>query len=210
MATSNDTMEVNCPAGQEYCKINTLLLYPQLEYNDYVLEIDLQVESSIASLVDGILFGAKLENPQFTNSLLAFRYFWFGFSLISLLVYSVFYAHSRKNELTFEHHFILVLSISLVFFNDPIFAVTVFYPSKVSAVFSTIFVMQFVALLTVFWVIMWRRMHFEGAKRTSNMCGWMSILIGLIMFIVLTVGGSVASVYSRFEPGVQANTELHN
>lgn len=207
MATSNDTIQVQCPAGQVYCNSNTLLLYPQLEYNDYLLEIELQVDTSIASLVDGILFSAEIENPQFTNSLLAFRYVWLGVSIISLIFYAVFYGRSRKDQLTFEHHFILGLSISLVFFNDPIFAVTVFYPSIVSAVFSTIFVMQFIALLTVFWMVMWRRMHFEGAKRTSNLCGWMSVSIGFLLFILLTIGGSVASVYSRFEPGVQANTE---
>ena len=207
VANSNDTITVNCPAGAEYCDINNMLLYPQLQYQNYLLQVQLQLDATVSGLVDGILFGAKVQNPPFTIFLVVFRYICFGISVLSFLVYALFYCQSEKRYLTFEHKAILLLSFSLVFFNDPIFGVTLFDPSIVSAVFSTIFVMQFVAILIAFWITMWKRMATEGAARQTRKCGWLAIILGIIIFSMLTISGSLASVYSRFDPGVQANTE---
>lgn len=203
---SNDTMNVNCPAKSAYCDSNVLLLYPQLDFDNYLLEIDIFIDPAFTNLIDGIVFDGKTQNSEFTNYLIIFRYLWFGISILALMVYSCFYCKSTKSNLTFEHHFIMILSVSLVFFNDPFFAATLFKPSVTLAVLSTIFVVQFVSLLVFFWVVMWRRMHLEPVSQTTNQSGVLPISISLLFFILLAVAGCLASVYSRFEPGVHANT----
>lgn len=206
VVTSNDTLSVNCRSRKEYCDTNHLLLYPQLDFPNYLLEISLNIDPSIASLIDGIKFSAETQNIPFTNFLVIFRYLWLGISFVSFLIYFWFYCRAGMKKLTFEHHFILILSISLFFFNDPIFAVTLFRPSIASAVFSTIFVTQFISFLILFWIIMWRRMSSETVEPSTKQINFINLFLGFLIFVMLTVACSVASVYSRFQPGVHANT----
>jgi hypothetical protein len=204
--TSNDTLQVICDPLEEYCETNVLLIYPQLDYQNYLIEIEFEVDPNLHTLVDGMAFGGRTQNPRFTMYLIVYRYILLGISVLALLSYLWFYCRTPASQLTFEHKFILLLSLSLVFFNDPIFAVTVFKPSIGAAVFSTIFVMQFMGFLVVFWVAMWRRMHHEMVMRTSNQADWVAWGTGLLIFILLTVAGCSASVYTRLEPTMHIYT----
>lgn len=203
-------MDINCPANNEYCDTNMFLIYPQLDFSRYKIEIQLNIETSHLSLVDGISFRIRSQNPEFTRFLVTFRYVWLGISILSLIAYFWFYCRAGIKKMTFEHNFILILSISLVFFNDPIFGATLFKPSIAGAVLSTLFVTQFISLLIVFWIIMWRRMHLESVSISTNQIGLIPLFLGLLVFVLLSVAGCVASVYSRFEPGVHANTSYIN
>jgi hypothetical protein len=208
--SSNDTMIINCPAKKEFCDPNLMILYPQIDYYYYKLEIYLYADVAELALVDGVKFTARSQNPKFTNFLLIFRYVWFAVSILGLFGYTWFYCRSGVRKMTFEHHYILILSISLVFFNDPIFGITLFYPSIATSIFSTVFVTQFVALLILFWIIMWRRMHLESVAMRTSQIGILQIFIAFLIFAMLSIATCVASVYSRLEPGVHANTSFFN
>lgn len=197
---NTDHFQVNCPARQEYCDTNVLVMYPQLEYPNYKIEIEFLLDPQLNSLVDGMVFNGRTQNPKFTAFLMAFRYTLFAVSVLALLVYGFFYCRQPSNHLTFEHKFILLLSASLCFFNDPIFGITIMKPTIAAAVFSTLFVMQFIGLLVVFWVAMWRRMHMETVSPTTAQANWAAWLLGFIVFVLLTVAGSASSVYTRLDP----------
>lgn len=179
-----------------------LLIYPQLNYPHYLIRVEFQLEPQLNSLVDGMVFGGRTQNPKFTAFLMAYRYTLFALSVLAFLVYCVFYCRQPANQLTFEHRFILLLSISLMFFNDPIFGITIMHPTVAAAVFSTIFVMQFVGLLVVFWVAMWRRMHTETVLATTAQANWAAWLLGTIVFVMLTIAGAASAVYTRLDPSV--------
>lgn len=199
---SSDRMEVVCPPLEEFCETNVLLIYPQLDYKNYMIEIEFEQDSTLNTMVDGMSFGARLQNPKFLAFLIVFRYIMFGISVVVLAAYAAFYCRTPAHQLTFEHRFIMLLAVSLVIFNDPIFAVTIFKPSIAAASFSTIFVAQFLGLLVTFWVAMWRRMHREPVNRLTRQADWLAWLLGFLVFAMLTIAGAAASVYTRLDPGV--------
>lgn len=200
--TSNDTLTVVCESLSEYCQTNVLILYPQINFPNYKMEVTFTVDPNLNSLVDGIAFRGRTQNPRFTTYLVVYRYVLLGISVLCLLSYLWFYCRHPASQLTAEHRFIGLLSVSLVLFNDPIFAVTLFKPSIGAAVFSTIFVMQFIGLIVVFWVTMWRRMHSETVLRTTRQADWASWGLGFLVFAMLTIAGCAASTYTRLNPSV--------
>lgn len=206
VVNTNTTIQVNCPQGQEYCDTNVLILYPELEFRNYMITVQFMLDPSISQLVDGILFSGKTQNDKYTTYLMVYRYVLLAISILFCLAYVVFYCKTPKTQITFEHRFILLLSLSVVIFNDPVFAVTIFSPTIAAATFSVIFVMQFVGFLVVFWIVMWRRMHREPVSSSSKEANWMAWLLGFIVFVMLTIAGSAASVYTRIDPGVHPYT----
>lgn len=180
------------------------MIYPQLDHRNYLIEIEFDVDPTLNSLVDGMVFQGRTQNPKFTQFLIIFRYVLLGVSVLALLVYMVFYCRIPLSQYTFEHKAILLLSLSLVLFNDPIFAVTIFRPTIGAASVSTIFVMQFVGLLVWFWVAMWRRMHREAVNRNTKQADWVAWLLGFLVFAMLTIACAAGSVYTRLNPGFHA------
>lgn len=202
LLNTNDTLEVVCRPLEQYCDTNILIIYPQLNNRNYLIEIDFDVDPTLNSLVDGMLFGGRTQNPKFTSFLIIFRYVLLGLSFLALLVYMVFYCRVPLSQITFEHKAILLLSFSLFLFNDPIFALTIFKPTIGAAAVSTIFVMQFIGFLVWFWVAMWRRMHRETVNRTTNQADWIAWGLGFLVFGMLTVACAAGAVYTRLDPGV--------
>ena len=50
-------------------------------------------------------------------------------------------------KLALEQKMIMVLSVLLVMFNDPLYPVTILYPNKASSYFSVFFVVNFIIFL---------------------------------------------------------------
>ena len=85
------------------------------------------------------------------------RYTFFALSSLGLIFYGLFFIRIPKNLRTFEHKYILLLSVSLVIFNDPFYLLTIYKAGPTMAFFSTFFVVQFITFLIIFWVVMIRR-----------------------------------------------------
>jgi len=208
IVSSNDTLKVFCPKHEAYCDTNRFLLYPQLDYIGYLLEVHFEIDDSLLSITDAVRFAGSTQNPPFTDFLLYFRYSFTILSFIGLLLYCIHICRAPGADITFEHRMILALSVFLVLFNDPLFAATLFRPSSALAVVSTLFVTLFASSLVVFWMVMYRRIVTEVLEKNTKQCGWVSYIFGLILFCILSVASGLRSVYARFEPGVHPSTSL--
>jgi hypothetical protein len=60
---------------------------------------------------------------------------------------------------------IAILSVLLVFFNDPFYTITVLQPNKVSSYFSVFFVINFVIFLIFLWIIFLDRIYYEDGQK---------------------------------------------
>lgn len=136
------------------------------------------------------------------------RYTFFALSSLGLIFYGLFFIRIPKNLRTFEHKYILLLSVSLVIFNDPFYLLTIYKAGPTMAFFSTFFVVQFITFLIIFWVVMIRRIHKEPVRVGTKLLDRYSLIIGSIGFILYLVTGMIASMVYRFNPGFHANTEF--
>lgn len=73
------------------------------------------------------------------------------------------------DERILEQKMIAVLSVLLVLFNDPLYAVTVLFPNKVSSYFSVLFVTNFIVFLFFTWIIFLERIKLEGVLKEINL-----------------------------------------
>lgn len=81
------------------------------------------------------------------------------------MVYMVMLRRVPKGEKIVEQKMIAILSVLLVFFNDPFYPITVMYPNKASSYFSVFFVINFVVFLIFFWIIFLDRMYYEDGQK---------------------------------------------
>jgi len=93
-------------------------------------------------------------NRSFTKFSLFVRYFFLILSVLGGVFYLVFFFKVPKELRTFENKYIAVLSVLLVFFNEPLYYFTVYSANTFFAIFSVFSVVLFAAFLLVFWLVM--------------------------------------------------------
>lgn len=121
----------------------------------------MDIDKTYASVLSKFSFFITTQNKAFTYFSLVLRYILLGLSFFGLCFYAYMYYKMDSSTRTFEHKYILLLSISLFFFNDPWYAATLLHTRMLNALFSTITVTQFVGFLVFFWIVMMRRIHSE-------------------------------------------------
>lgn len=148
------------------------------------------------------MFFVNRSNPSFTFFLLVVRYWLLGIALIGFGFYLNFYLNSSKTNLTFEHHYIMILSIGLLMMNDPLSAATILIGTPVFVVFSTIYVTLFLSLILFFWTLMYTRIHSEIDKKETNLVNCWNISYSFAFFIFLTSVFVSVAISSRSDPGL--------
>jgi hypothetical protein len=204
---NEDKVRIVCPEGSEYCNDNLFLLYPQITAPGYKFIITLMLEPHHNSILEAMSFFIYASNPTYTTYLMALRYTLLALSVITFAIYTCYYIKSPVELRTFEHRYILMLSIALIFFNDPFYALTILKSNPFWAVLSTLFVTTFVSLLVFFWMIMVRRIHLEPSSVHTKLTNPFTIAIGIFFFVIITVPAILASIYSRFNPSLHFNAE---
>jgi hypothetical protein len=204
---NEDKLRIFCPEDSSVCNDNLFILYPQISHKGYIIRISVEIPDSLVGLGDSFVFWATTSNPAFTTFLLALRYTLVSLSIVSLLIYAVCFFRSPAHIRTFEHRFILLLSATLVLFNDPLYAVTILKSNQLSAILSTVFVTSFVCLLVFFWMIMVRRIHIEPSSVHTSLIKVYSVSLGALFFAIITVPGIIASIYTRFNPSLHFSAE---
>lgn len=184
-----------------------LFLFPDLQHENYKLVINLEVDNSLAQVFDEIFFYVSYSNSSFTVFLIAFRSFLLVLSILTGCLYLRFYTSISKDSVTFEHRFIGILSIALIFLNDPIYVVSVLYGYLPLVVISTSYIAMFFSLVLFFNLVMYKRMHAEIDKKETNLITDLNIATAAAVFILLASILIVLAVYSRFDPTVNVATE---
>lgn len=106
-------------------------------------------------------------NPKFTVFSIVIRYVYFVFSVLGLVLYAARYRRVPKEELILEQKMILILSILLIMFNDPLYPVTILFPNRASSYFSVFFIVNFIIFLLFLWIMFLDRIFYEdGQKKT--------------------------------------------
>ena len=201
-------MEVKCNKNQIYCANNIfLLIYPKEKVEVYKIEIEINIPMDFKDGIKSIYFFANMVDPKYTNFLLILRYTCLVISVFFGILYFKFYFSIENSLLTFEHKFIFLLSICLIFFNDPFYALTILKSEFSLTLLSNFFVIGFISILILFWIVMIQRMYKESVMITSNLLNKKNIFFSFIIFCLLMSVSMIANVFSRFYPGFHLNAE---
>ena len=135
----------------------------------FVLFIETDIALANITNVEKVEPEIMVVNPKFTDFSIAIRYVFFVLSIIGVVVYGARFKKVPKSEKILEQKMIMVLSVLLVMFNDPLYPVTVLYPNKASSYFSVFFVINFVIFLLFLWIIFLDRIYYEDGKKETQL-----------------------------------------
>jgi hypothetical protein len=82
---------------------------------------------------------------------------------------------------------IVILSVLLGFFNDPLYPVTILYPNKASSYFSVFFVINFIVFLLFLWILFLDRIYYEDGQKETQLLNWKRfayIIVTNVLFLV--------------------------
>lgn len=200
-------INVRCEEQSSLCNDNLLFILPNLDFENYRVVINLHVDPLLVGLFDSVYFYLTTSNRNFSRFLIIFRSILLFISLVFGGVYLSFYARAAADTLTFEHHFILILSAALVFLNDPVYSLSVLYGYVPLVVLSTMYVAVFFSLVLLFNLVMYKRMHAEIDQAHTNLLTNLNISTASAAFMFLATLLIVLAVYSRFDPTVNIETQ---
>lgn len=175
-------------------------MYPFLTQNQYSLEIQFDLDEKQTEIFSGISYNLITINKDYNISVISIRMLLLVLSLLNLISYIFFYRETNRISRTFEHKFILIMSFSLVFFNDPIFILTTLFPSITLISISTISITQFFTIVSFFWLVLWNRIHSETNQINTKNISVINILISFLLFISLTSFMGFVDVLDTFYP----------
>ena len=200
--TTDSRVSVHCEKGGNVCQDNLLALYPSVTHPNVRFYVKVALDKLFEGIIESMKFYMYTSNPEYTFYLLGLRYSLLLVSIIGLISYFFFFKNLQPSNRTFEHKYILVLSIALIALNDPFYALTVFHNSPQLTTLSTISVSLFISLLLFFWMVMFPRINYEHNKISTGFASVMTIAVAFVLFIFLTMLLLIHSVYSRYNPSI--------
>ena len=205
---ANHKLKVNCGQGNNYCDQNLFLLFnPQHKDDVYKVIINIEIPFFLESSVSGVYFFGRTINGTYTKFLVYLRYICLLFSVVFGYFYFTSLYKLPKPLVTFEHKFIAVLSIFLIFFNDPLFYFQILGDSIILSIYTTFSIVIFISLLIFFWIIMIQRIYKENVKIDSHLLNKTNILIFTSLFIILLITCMVMLIIAKVDPGFHLNAE---
>eukprot|EP01017_Pseudomicrothorax_dubius_P034233 TRINITY_DN4669_c0_g1_i4.p1 TRINITY_DN4669_c0_g1~~TRINITY_DN4669_c0_g1_i4.p1 ORF type:complete len:464 (+),score=84.96 TRINITY_DN4669_c0_g1_i4:141-1532(+) len=203
----NHLINFKCTRGQRLCESKMILYLPRIQRDAYQVIIKITNTDEVSWMVQDIQFRFIYMYQKYAQYLLILKYMFFFVSVIALLLYYKFLKKINPSDRIFEQKMLLVLSIALVLFNDPFFAVTLLYPSFLSALFSTVFVTSFYCLLLLFWLCQFERICTENDKKgTKTMKPWKVVLI-LVVWFTLVISYTILSYTYQQDPATNYESE---
>ena len=82
---------------------------------------------------------------------------------------------------------VFVLSILLIFFNDPIYPVTVLTGNKAASYFSVFFIITFTIYLLFFWIFLLDRILYEDGQKKTELMNWKRVLYFVLTYVITLV-----------------------
>lgn len=145
------TQTIKCAADNSKCETIFLGYEPYLDYSTYDVMILFENWSRVDNWISEVNVIVRSVTPSFSRYQLAVKYSFLGASLLSSICYLYQVLRLQVTHWTSETRILVLLSLSIVFFNDPLFLGSLITPTLAFTVISVLSVLQFVMLLAYFW-----------------------------------------------------------
>ena len=158
-------LKTDCYPGKEtFCGPITLFYNPTLSVSgSYTVSLRSELDHDFEHMVKGYKLEFVTGDPSFITFMSKLKIFSFICSLIFFLVFYKKLQGIPKNMVVKEQKMIFTLSVLLLFYNDPFYAIILYHPSFVSVLLTTIFDTAFFAYMLYFWMVVYERMYTENS-----------------------------------------------
>lgn len=208
-ALQNHMLSLKCRANDDLCEGNNfLVIYPEDDYQVIKIEITIYKTFNQYIQINGINFYAKTIDKNFIQFLLLLRLVCLVVSTIFGISYLMFLQKIPRVLRTFEHEYIAVLSIFLVFFNNPFYGFALIHNNLLSILVGNILVISFLSLVIFFWYLMMQRIHKETIMIGTNLVNKKNKAIFLVIYLLLLFYSLAINLLSKYYPGLHLDSEF--
>ncbi|CAD8107305.1 unnamed protein product [Paramecium sonneborni] len=194
----------------QICDSTVLLYIPILDYHDYLFVINFQQQYALPNSTNIQLYleGVTV-NPNYSNSVLGIRYTFFAFSLITFSLFVHRISKLAFQNWVIEQKFVTVLSFLLPWFNDPLYAITLLIPNRITAVIGVIFFSNFICCLFLYWLVLYHRIVIENGTKNSTALTKCKVIVCLLLWLFFVVSYSIL-VIQYFKDPTSSFDDLHH
>lgn len=175
----------------EKCDERWILYIPEITFKHVMFRIEFENGKDLKQKID--LKGASFIyiNNKYTNFLLAVKYSFMAISLITCIAYFWRLKKLAQAHWVIEQKFILTLSVMLIMFNDPFYALTLLNPNMAGAFFSVLWIVNFLVTLFIFWIVALKRIVEDNANKITKSFNIKLMIFGTFswLFLLLTYVG---------------------
>lgn len=134
--------------------------------------------------------------------MIAIRYVFMVFSILTAIGYYLKLRKVKRDNWVVEQAVVLLLSFLLPFFNDPLYAITMLAPNRVTAIIGVLFFSNFICSLILYWLILYDRIVKENGEVKTSVVTWQKFLVCGILWVFFVVGYSILAMKYYEDPSV--------
>lgn len=180
------TFPVTCKADTRLCSSVFLGYEPYVEFKTYDLMIELTNWRMVDRWMNEIDVKVKSVAKSFSLYQLVVKSCFFLAAVVSAAVYLFQLCKAKVLRWSSETRCLFLLTISLIAFNDPFFAYSLYHPHYLVTAASVLCVVQFLCVLAYFWALVLMEVN------TQAWHGKGKVALGAGLGVM---GGSLAAVY---------------
>lgn len=196
-ALKSGTFTLTCYPQQAFCT-EKLIVFPTIfGAANYQVSVTFEAPSATQNSLNNIYFVLETATDAYVTALIAVRYALLAVSLLAGISYVVFFLKTNRIARTFEHKMILILSISLIFFNDPFSFFSTTSQNPCWWALAGVAIGQFFGLLVFLWLGLLHKIRHEpdmngGLTKTNPLL----VVVGGFFVLSLSVLVSVYAILS--------------
>ena len=202
---SSDYVSVICYNSTKQCDINTVFVYDGVSNSDYRINIIFNLTAEQLEIFEGVSLEYSTASFGFNLFAIILRGSFFIISLAGLMSFVIQYRRNSDEIVKDEYRLLLILSISLVLFNDPFFAITTIFPSIYLEIFSAILVTNFYQYLLQFWMTIWWQAKIGPKEKASKKSSLIISLFGFGYWCLITIETIVFDALNYLKPAITSS-----
>ena len=206
----NDKIVVMCYNSTRTCDVNNFVIVTGLDSRDYEIGINFDFLNDDRNQFSGTQIQVMTANKAYNAFSILIRLIFCLLSIVSLIVFCCQNSKCRDPKVRFERNLILLISVFLILYNDPMFVFTILYPSYFLLTISTMFQMSFYMFLLYFWMVMWWQIKIGSSQSVSKTVHFCSLTISFFIFVLIVIQSIIQDLFFLFKPAINNVQEWVN
>ena len=202
---STDSLSVYCPYGQLTCTANTYMTFGGVQATNYQLTLSFNLTLTQMNDFDGFNYRIYTADKNYHIFAIALRYILLAISFFASVAFCINTRGCSDDTLREEIKAIAVVSVSLIFYNNPIFILTILQQIITLEVISTLFVTNFYRVLILFWMMFWWKIKYNSTDKKKGSVMVIAWLSSFGLFVLITIQTLLSDIFCYFQPAVSVS-----
>ena len=200
VSNNRQLREFTCTRGQTFCSSAVVVNVPYIDYLSY--QFNITTDEAFGKGYQSIKYYFAVNNANFTQFELWFRFFFLVTTVVVIIVYAVKLRGFEWKDWAIEQRWVAFLLFGLLGYNNPLFPLTVLLDGTFWPFLDQVMLASFLVLLMFFWIIMFDGIRTEPQLQTFRAFYLPKFIMLALFWIASVVIFSWIEISQIRDPGV--------